>query len=375
MVASNLFGFYNRQHHMKPNSSKHLSFLILSAKGWGTGSALRAHYIAEALKKRGHRVHFIRPLPTLPFWLDMMLACPYYLLCSLFTRVQVAMVVKPYPTMVPALAWQRLLGAKIVIDIDDLDFAYSHGYMRKFHEKLQKPWPRWADIVTYHNPKLKEELLGFFEVPPSKIIQLPQGVDTGLFNPKPVEMKNLPDRAKALVTKKAAPILTFTAHLNVACDLEPALFAFQAMLKEKPKAQLLVAGGGPSEGSFKMTAQELGISHSVHFTGYLTVSQVAACLKISDAVLVYYKKVFVNEYRASMKLREAVACGRPVVTTKVGEGSSWKNFAAISEPDPIHFAQATLKVLKTKKFPKPTASQLKSWDWVHCVEALEKELA
>jgi glycosyltransferase involved in cell wall biosynthesis len=359
---------------MKPNSPKHLSFLILSAKGWSTGSALRAHYIAEALKKRGHRVHFVRPIPTLPLWLDMILACPYYLLYSLLHRAQVALVVKPYPTVIPALAWQRLWGAKIVIDVDDLDFAYSHGYMRKFHEKLQKPWPRWADLVTYHNPKLIEELLGFFEVAPSKIIQLPQGVDTSLFNAKPVEIKNLPDRAKVLMVKKTGPILTFTAHLNVACDLEPALFAFQAILKQLPQAQLLIAGGGPSEGSFKMTAQELGISHSVHFTGYLTVSQVAACLKISDAVLVYYKKLFVNEYRASMKLREAVACGRPVVTTRVGESSSWKSFAALSEPDPIHFAQAALKVLKSKKSFKPTPAQLKNWDWVHSVEALEKEL-
>src|ERR1700678_3030576 len=57
-----------KSHPMKTTTTpfKPLSILVLSAKGWGTGSALRAFYIAEALKQRGHRVQFIKPLPTLP---------------------------------------------------------------------------------------------------------------------------------------------------------------------------------------------------------------------------------------------------------------------------------------------------------------------
>ena len=100
-----------------------LSMLILSAKGWGTGSALRAFYIAEAFKKRGHHVRFIKPLPTLPFWADMALSLPYYFWKSLFTRHQVVLAVKPYPTVVPAMWWQKMLGAKLIFDVDDLDEA------------------------------------------------------------------------------------------------------------------------------------------------------------------------------------------------------------------------------------------------------------
>jgi glycosyltransferase involved in cell wall biosynthesis len=359
---------------MKPKISQHLTFLIFSAKGWGTGSALRAYYIAQALKKRGHQVQFVKPIPTLPLWLDMLLAAPYYLFRSLLTRAQVSLVVKPYPMVIPALAWQRLLGSKIVVDVDDLDFAYSRGHFRKFHEQLQKPWPRWADLVTYHNPKLRETLLDFFKVPATKMVQLPQGVDTELFNSNPVDLNNLPNRAKILLAGKKRPILTFTAHLNVACDLEPALVAFQSIHKSIPDAQLLVAGGGPEESRFKQTAQKLRISGAVHFTGYLSNRQVAACLKISSLILVYYKQVTANEYRASMKLREAAACGLPVVATGVGENINWKSFAAISQPDPIHFAETVLKTLKVKKKSKPSIQLLKRWDWTACVEALEKVL-
>ena len=55
--------------------------------------------------------------------------------------------------VVPALWVQRMKGAKIVFDVDDLDYAYSHGLFRVFHQWLQKPWPKWADLVTYHNPR------------------------------------------------------------------------------------------------------------------------------------------------------------------------------------------------------------------------------
>jgi len=185
-----------------PNSSSQsLSILVLSAKGWGTGSALRAFYIAEAFKKRGHNVRFIKPLPTLPLWADMALSLPYYLWQTLFSRYQVVFAVKPYPTVIPAMLWQRMLGAKLVIDVDDLDFAYSHRLFRKVHAAIQKPWPRKADWVTYHNPKLLESIQDFFEVDKTKTIQVSQGVNEEVFNKKPIKLEDLPSKAAAL--KKA----------------------------------------------------------------------------------------------------------------------------------------------------------------------------
>jgi len=170
------------------------------------------------------------------------------------------------------------------------------------------------------------------------------------------------------------PILVFTAHLNVACDLEPALYAFKEVLHQVPQAQLLVAGGGSAEGRFKKITQELGIQPSVHFTGLITISQVAACLKISDLTLVYYADVPVNHHRASMKLREALACGRPVIATKVGESIHLKDSVILSDPNPAAFSKAIVKTLKSKKTVSPSPALLKKWDWKDCVKDLEKEL-
>lgn len=357
----------------KPTTSKRLKILVLSSKGGGTGCALRARYIAEAFRKRGHEVTFLRPIPSLPLWLDMLLSEPYYYFQSFFRRHDAALAVKPYPNIFSTLWGQRFLGAKVVIDVDDLDYAYSHGWFRKFHQAIQKPLPKWADLVTYHNPKLKEPIRDFFKVPESKMVQLAQGVDRSLFKPGKAEASQLPAVAASLVKRKE-PILAFTAHLNVACDLEPVLEAFRTVLKSLPSAHLLIAGGGPDEGRFKRKVQELGIASSTHFTGYLTPRQVAACLKASDAALVYYRDTPVNTHRASMKLREALACGCRVVSTDVGEAVQWKNALFLSKPEPGFYAKAVLKALKSKKRTQAAALLVKKWDWTDCVKDLESKL-
>jgi glycosyltransferase involved in cell wall biosynthesis len=227
-----------------PTQTPRKSYLVLSSKGSGTGCALRALYIAEALRRKGHTVHFPKPLPTLPGWIDMGLSTFYYFAYSLFVVSDVAFCVKPYPMAVPALWVQRLKGAKVVFDVDDVDDAYSHGVFQKFHRWLQKPWPQWADLATYHNPLLKEHLLADFNVPGSKIRQVPQGVDSFIFNTLPLKEIDLPPGVANWKAARKGPLLCFTAHLNVACDLGPVLEAFKLILESSPSSRLLVAGAG-----------------------------------------------------------------------------------------------------------------------------------
>jgi glycosyltransferase involved in cell wall biosynthesis len=353
-----------------------LKILVFSAKGGGTGCALRARYIAEAFQKRGHQALFVKPIPSLPLWFDMVLSLPYYFLVSLFAGSDAALVIKPYPMAVPALWLQRWKGAKIVIDVDDLDYDYSHGLFRAFHQWLQKPWPAWADFVTYHNPELLNPIREIFKVPSSKLVQLAQGVDTDLFRPEKPRFQDLPPVAAQLQSQKnRGPILAFTAHLNVACDLEPVLESFKLLRKTLPKVQLLIAGGGPDEGRFKRLAGELGLAESILFTGMVTPEQVAACLGLADAALVYYRDTPVNRHRASMKLREALACGCKVVATDVGEAARFKKALFLSKPDPQSYAKALLAALKAKKSPQAGALLVKKWDWIRCVQPLETAIS
>ena len=95
-------------------------------------------------------------------------------------------------------------------------------------------------------------------------------------------------------------------------------------------------------------------------------------LEQADAALVYYRDTPVNRHRASMKLREALASGPRVVATAVGEAVQFKKALFLSKPDPKSFAKAVLTALKAKKSPQAGALLVKKWDWVNCVEMLEK---
>jgi len=225
------------------------------------------------------------------------------------------------------------------------------------------------------NPHLREPLQGVFKVPAKNLVCLPQGVDGRLFHPGPLKADDLPRAGTALKNRKdRGPILTFTAHLSVACDLEPLMESFKLIQRSLPTVQLLVAGGGPDEGRFKRMALDMGIAPSVHFTGYLTPRQVAACLKLSDAALVYYKDSHVNRYRASMKLREAIACGCRVVAADVGETIHFKKALFASPPNPAAFAKTVLRALKSRKSTPQAALLVKTLDWTRCIQDLEERL-
>lgn len=342
---------------------------MLSAKGRGTGSALRALYVADALRRRGHFVRLAPLLPTWPLWLDMALSTLWYLPFALRRRYDAVWCVKPYPTLVPACWVQKCLGAQVVFDVDDLDWAYSGPLMRPLHRALQLPWPRWGAFTTYHNPLLKDILQDEFGLGARSLVRLPQGVDFSVFHP-PVAGEKEPGLPLYLDPARR-PHLVFTAHLNVACDLGELLRAFKLVLRRHPKATLLIAGGGPDQAHFERLTRDLGIGGDVRFTGPLKPRQVAAYLRSADAALVYYRASEANRHRASLKGREAVACGCRVVATRVGDAEEWGAHSTLSDPFPSAFAAAVDRALRVKTRPRRAPA---AWGWDACVRNLERRL-
>jgi len=352
-----------------------MRILVLSSKGRGTGCVLRALSIARAFEKQGHHVTFLPPFPTLPLWFDMALDMVFFFIEGLFRRADVAIGIKPYPTLVPALWWQKWVhGARIVLDVDDLDYDYSRGLFRSFHRALQLPWPRRADLVTYHNPHLREPLAGVFGVDPARCVSLPQGVETGWFRRAQPASEKLPKAARRFLAQRPKPLLIYTAHLNGACGLSEILASLVLLLKDRPDTHLLVAGGGPDEYLFREEAERRGVAGHVTFTGQLEPPQVAACLNLADLALVYYGPGPANDHRSSMKLREALASGVPVVATNVGENATFGRHVHLSAPDPAAFARCVLSALKGRPKPALPHKALEALKWEVCIRPLERRL-
>jgi phosphatidylinositol alpha-1,6-mannosyltransferase len=86
-----------------------------------------------------------------------------------------------------------------------------------------------------------------------------------------------------------------------------------------PELRLLVVGGGPLERRFRRLAREHGIADATTFTGHVHPSVVRDHVLSADAGILYYEPRHANLYRESMKLREMLAMGLPVVCNDIGE--------------------------------------------------------
>lgn len=297
-----------------------LKIIVVSSQASNSGSNLRARYIADGLEKCGARVSFVNGVPAMPFMLDYLLSLILYLRI-IFIPCDVIIGLKPYPNVSIPMMIKKLFGKVTVIDIDDVDFGYRGGFISKLNSAMQKPFPKHFDMITYHTPLLKNFIKSSFGVETDKMYQLKQGVNTDIYYP--VEEKNFKDdfiKEHGIEGKK---ILVYTAHLNIASDLES---IFEIVLEASLSYEdfvFLIIGGGPMYGYFKEKAKTMRIDDMCIFTGYLKPKDVARHLMLGDAAIVYYRDVEVNYYRESMKLREMLAMGLPVVSNDVGD---LKNF-------------------------------------------------
>lgn len=309
-----------------------MKVLVLSSQAANTGSCLRAFYIYKHIKEAGADAYYIKPpFDAMPFMADFLFSMFYYAFILLNRRYDYVIIVKPYPnTVIPALLL-RFSGAKIIIDIDDLDHGYRAGPIAFITERIQSACCKSADIFTTHNSLLLKKINIMAEKQGKKVYMLKQCVDTSFFRPGVKKDRSMECERK----KRGEPFLFYMAHLNIAGYLDEILEAFSMM---KKKATLVVAGGGPMFGGYIKKVSRAGLQGRVIFTGPVTPQQAASAASACDLCLVYYSDADVNRHRASMKLREYLAMNLPVVATNVGEISSFSDFVYTCKPAAGAFA-------------------------------------
>ncbi|HXC65071.1 MAG TPA: hypothetical protein VNZ67_11985, partial [bacterium] len=160
---------------MKPRA------LVLSALAAGTGSCLRARYLAEALSRLGWDIELAVPTGApLPYSAEILVGAPRAALRSM-GRFDLAVGVKPYPNVWMGLALARLRGALTVVDVDDADGAYRGGLLAGLTHALQAPAFGLAQLTSTHHPGLRRGLAA--RCGEGRVLDLAQGVDLGLFDP------------------------------------------------------------------------------------------------------------------------------------------------------------------------------------------------
>ena len=223
----------------------------------------------------------------------------------------------------PAIWVGRLRRVPVVVNYRGGEAA---DFLRRSSRLVRASMRRAAGLVV--PSRFLQQVFGEHRMPAQVV---PNIVDTERFRPSSQPSA----RAQLIVARRLEPIY----------DNATALKAFAQVVAECPEARLVLAGDGPEEATLRRLAEELGVAERVEFTGALDRDAMASRLRESS--------VSINPSRVDNmpnSVLEALACGVPVVSTRVGgvpfvvdEGET----ALLVPPaDPEAMARAVVRVLR-----------------------------
>jgi glycosyltransferase involved in cell wall biosynthesis len=161
---------------------------------------------------------------------------------------------------------------------------------------LQRLVARYVDHVTCVAPDMVRDFQN--RMPTIPVTDIGNGVDPVLFHP------GTGARSERLIT---------VGRLVWQKGYDDLLRAVVPAFEEFPRHRLLIVGQGPLDAELRQLAASLGIAGRVDFAGTLPQHEVAQALRESE--LFVMSSVSEGFPKA---LIEAMACGLPVITTRVG---------------------------------------------------------
>lgn len=228
-------------------------------------------------------------------------------------------------TVLPNI-WGRVLG-RLPRRCRVIATCRGGGSIKRQHERLL--WPL-ADHMICNTPQLHQRLRAIYGRRASRVSYIANGVDTERFTPPG------PDDP---LRKEAVLCL---ARLVPDKDHATLLRSFALVARERTGAELWLAGEGPLERQLKTMAADLGLGERVRFLG--SVDDPRPLLrKASVLALTSRLEAMPNA------VLEAMACGLPVVSVRVGALPEMVEAAGAGVLAPVGdheaLAQAMLRVL------------------------------
>jgi glycosyltransferase involved in cell wall biosynthesis len=160
--------------------------------------------------------------------------------------------------------------------------------------------------ITYSTESLKTS----YNLPESKSILIPNGVDTNLFyyrhNGKIKELLGINDDF----------VLGFVGSLEEWVDLET-IFEAAKMLRNYIKVKIIIVGNGSKYLKFKNLSRSYGVQSDVIFTGSVPYSKVPEYISSMDVCLLPFNTSIVSRNALPIKLFEYMACERPVISSSI----------------------------------------------------------
>ena len=227
----------------------------------------------------------------------------------------------PVLNALAALPIARCRGVPLLYEIRAFweDAAVGNGTGRegslryRLTRNLETYAARRADAVAVICEGLRQDLVAR-GIAAEKILVAPNGVDMSLFG-KPLA----PDPAFAARHGFAdADVIGFIGSFYDYEGLDDLIDAMPLLLAHRPKAHLLLVGGGPMEDRLRAQAAASTARERIHFVGRVPHDEVELYYRLIDVLAYPRKAMRLTELVTPLKPLEAMAQRKLVVASNVG---------------------------------------------------------
>jgi rhamnosyl/mannosyltransferase len=172
-----------------------------------------------------------------------------------------------------------------------------------------------------------------------RCVVVPLGVDRGRFQPNPGQVAVL---RQAWLRSDDAGLVLFVGKFRSYKGLPYLVAAAQSV-----RARFLLVGSGPLDAPLRAQVARNGLEDKVAFLGEIDDGELAALYAASDVVVLPSTQ---RSEAFGTVLLEAMASGRPVISTELGTGTSWVNQhertgLVVPPRDPLALAEALMRLL------------------------------
>ena len=210
-----------------------------------------------------------------------------------------------YPDGVAAAWLARHFGKPLAITArgTDLNLITQHALPRRMMQ-----WAASRAQASIGVCKALVDVLRDWQIDPQRLHVMRNGVDLQRFRWQPAEET----RTALGLGPDEGPLLLSVGHLIERKGHDLVIEALAALLPTLPQARLAIIGEGPEHAALQALAARLGVAQHVTFTGALPQTELPRWYSAADLlVLASSREGWANV------LLEAMACGTPVVATRI----------------------------------------------------------
>lgn len=238
----------------------------------------------------------------------------------------------------PFILWKK---NKIVLTLHGERLAtaentYSkllHPFIKLIYFGIEYITFKKVDYIVAVSNRVKMSYEKIHNLNEKKITIIPVGIDLNKF--KPLEKSFL--RKKNGINEKTIVIL-FVGVLGPIKNVKLLIDSFKLFLDSFSDSLLIIVGDGLDKNNLEMQTQNLKIQNNVSFVGEIKNEKMPEFYSLAD-IMAFPS----NSEGAGIVIREALACGIPIVSTDVGDVSDIINsnddIGIIVNSDRINFLQ------------------------------------